>query len=107
MRDLRLTNGFPADLQLILQEIGSDIASARRVRRLTQIELAQRMCVSRRIVGKMEKGDPSVSLRAYVAAAWVMELEYSFAEMFAPERDPGFLRRVRIELPKRVRHRVF
>lgn len=66
------------------------IAAAWRVRRLTQKELAQLMCVSRSIVVKIEKGDPPVSLLEYVPAAWAMELEYSIVEMFARGGIDGF-----------------
>ncbi len=54
----------------------------------------------------MEKGDPSVSFRAYISAAWVMGLEENLAEMFSQEKDRTFQRNVRLGLPQRVRHRV-
>jgi transcriptional regulator with XRE-family HTH domain len=51
------------------QLLGSQIQQARRERRWSAEELANRVGISRRTLGKIEQGDPSVGLGAAFEAA--------------------------------------
>lgn len=103
MRNRLLNQTLPDDLLPLLQRLGSDLSAARRIRRMSQEDLAQRLNVSRKLVARMERGDPSVSFGAYVMSAWVMNLSDNLLDMFAQERDPVFQREARLALPQRVR----
>ncbi|ETX13632.1 XRE family transcriptional regulator [Roseivivax halodurans JCM 10272] len=104
MEPRRITNTFPDALRPIMHELGSDIAAARKVRKLTQQDMADRLNVGRTTVVRLEKGDPRVSFGTYAMAAWVMGLEQGLLSVFAQERDAGFQKAARHGLPKRVRH---
>lgn len=103
MQERRLDKTVPQALRVVLGRMGEDLSAARRVRKLTQADLAQRLNVDRRLVIRMEKGDPTVGFGAYAAAAWIMGLEENIAEMFAPAKDPVFQRESRLDLARRVR----
>ena len=104
MRERRLEKTIPPDLKKVMARIGEDLSAARRVRDMTQSDLAERMNVSRQLVIRMENGDSRVSFGAYVAASWVMGLEKNLMDAFDQEKDPVYQRNTRIELAKRVRH---
>lgn len=103
MEDRRITNSFPDALVPVLRQFGSDMAATRKVRDMSQADLADRLHVSRKTVISMEKGDPRVNFGSYALAAWTMGLERGILEMFSPDRDPVFQREARLGLPERVR----
>ena len=105
MRSRRLTSAFPDDLARLLVRIGQDLSVARRVRRMSQEELAQRLNASRKLVARMEKGDPTVSFGAYALAAWIMGLTKNLEEIFSQERDSVFQREARLAVPRKVRRK--
>ena len=51
-----------------LSQLGSDIALARRLRRLSAQDMADRMGVDRSTLRRVEKGDPGVSLNTLAMA---------------------------------------
>jgi transcriptional regulator with XRE-family HTH domain len=83
--------------------LGEDLAAARKVRRMSTVEASQRLGVARPTLQRMEEGDPGVGLGLVVRAAILFGLEKNLSEVFAPERDPEALRRLRQSLPQRVR----
>ena len=62
--------------------LGAQIRLARTQRRLTQAELAERVGVSALTIGKIERGDPGVSIGSVFEAAAV-------AGVVLFDRDPG------------------
>lgn len=104
-RTRRLTSALPEDLRQLLEEMGADLSAARRSRHFSQAGLADEMCVSRRLVSRMEKGDPTVSFGAYAMAAWIMKLDGSLSEIFSPQKDKVFQEKARSALEKRVRNK--
>lgn len=104
MEERRLTKSFPDALVPILKQVGTDISAARKARRMTQEELAERIGVARKTVVSMERGDPRVSFGGYAAAAWVMGLEKGLLSIFDPATDPVYQREARLSLPDRVRN---
>ena len=99
----RLVATMPEALRQKLLVIGSDLSAARRVRSMTQDQFAERICVSRKVVWRMEKGDPTVSFGTYAMAAWLMGLDKNLVKMFSPETDAVFQRAALLALPRRIR----
>lgn len=106
MQRRRISNTIPDPVTIILRTMGEDICAARKVRRITQAELARAVCVSRKTVGAMERGDPAVSLGTYAMVAWIMSLESHLLEIFDPLKDPVYQREARLNLPERVREKL-
>lgn len=94
---------LPDDLRQKLDEMGFDIATARRVRNISQDGLANQIQVSRKVVARMEKGDPTVSFGSYVMAATVMGLDGNLTGIFAKEKDPVFQERALQAVKQRAR----
>ncbi|MEG2237717.1 MAG: hypothetical protein RRY13_08695, partial [Akkermansia sp.] len=57
-----------------LKKLGADISDARKRRRIPTILMAERSFISRATLGRLEKGDPSVSLGNYAAVLFVLGL---------------------------------
>jgi transcriptional regulator with XRE-family HTH domain len=88
-----------------MKDMGADLSMARRSRRFSQEDLAEKMCVSRKLVSRMENGDPTVSFGAYAMASWVMKLDGKLTEIFSQRKDKVFQEKARSVLEKRVRAR--
>jgi transcriptional regulator with XRE-family HTH domain len=59
----------------ILKTLGENIKLARKRRRLTLVQVAERAGISRSTLWIIEKGDPGVALSAYLQVLFVLGLE--------------------------------
>lgn len=82
-----IKKGLPAELEKILVIMGENCSIARKKRKLSMTDIAQKVFVTRQTVAKMEQGDPTVSLGSYITYAYVLGMEEEFRFLFAPERD--------------------
>lgn len=73
MTDKRSAVVFP-DKKQVLQLLGENLMLARKRRKLTQTRIAERTGLSRVTVGKIEAGNPTVSMGHYVAVLGVLGL---------------------------------
>src|SRR2546425_12828539 len=74
-----------------LRQLGENLAIARARRKESQRAWAQRIGVSVPTLIRLEKGDPTVSMGAYVSALWLMGRGEALAEGAAPGADLGAL----------------
>ncbi|MFI5160507.1 MAG: helix-turn-helix domain-containing protein [Sphingobacteriales bacterium] len=65
---------FPKQLQL-LETFGENLKLARKRRKLTVIQASERASIDRGTLRKIERGDPSVSLGAYINVLRVYNLQ--------------------------------
>ncbi len=59
----------------VLTDIGENIKLARKRRKLSEIQLAERAGISRSTIQLLEKGEPGVSMSAYVQVLFVLGME--------------------------------
>lgn len=71
---------FPAQ-QKVLAQLGENIKLARKRRKLTQIQIAERIGLSRVTLRKIERGDPGVSMGHYIAVLAVFRLDQDLASV--------------------------
>lgn len=102
-----IKNLIPPAVRLVLTELGSLIAAARREKRFSQAHLAKRVGVGRMTVARMERGVPEIAMGYYLTAAWTLGLPVLFWSDFAKTRADttiaDILERYRRRLPARVR----
>jgi transcriptional regulator with XRE-family HTH domain len=98
-----LLNSLPLPVVRVLRKLGHDLALARRKRGISTADMASRLFVSRDTLWRLEKGDPSVSLGAFVTAAFVLQLHERLANLASPETDALALSLDEQRLPKRIR----
>jgi transcriptional regulator with XRE-family HTH domain len=85
-------NAFlPPQAQQALLVLGEHLALARKRRKQSLREWAQRMGVSVRTVQRMEQGDPGVGMGIYAVALWLMGRTDALAGMALPELDMAAL----------------
>lgn len=65
---------IPPGVKEALKEMGELIACARKEKRWTQEELAQRIGINRMTVVRIEKGAPEVAMGWYLTASWLLGL---------------------------------
>lgn len=75
---------FPSH-QKILSELGENIKLARKRRKLTATQVAERAGVSRETLYQIERGNPRVSLGAYFNVLRVMSLQNDFLKLAADD----------------------
>ena len=77
----------PAAVEESLVRLGRNIQTARLRRKLSQVELAERMGVSRFVIADIERGKPTTGVAAYLGALWVLGLLGHMREVAHPDRD--------------------
>lgn len=76
--------------QAVLQEIeqlGRNIAIARKRRGETQRQWAKKLGVSQPTMARIERGDPSVTMACYVMCTWLINQAEGLANLVAPLSD--------------------
>lgn len=96
---------LPARVRRALVKLGSDLAVARRKRRLTVRMMVERLGVSKATYRRIEQGDPTVSLGAYAMTLFVLGFGEVLGEVVDPRRDEQGLLLDDERLPRRVRAR--
>jgi len=86
-----VANSLPPVAASALRQLGENLAVARARRKESQRAWAQRIGVSVPTLIRLEKGDPTVSMGAYVSALWLMGQVQALAEVAAPAADLGAL----------------
>ena len=71
-----------------LVRLGLRLRKIRIERSITQAELADRAGISRRVVGRMEQGDGSVTLEKWLKVAMVLGVIDTWEHGFEVEEDP-------------------
>ena len=71
--------------QKILEQLGENITLARKRRKLTTIQVAERANISRSALYRLEKGKPSVSLGALFNVLRVLGLQDDFLRLAADD----------------------
>jgi transcriptional regulator with XRE-family HTH domain len=88
-----------------LQKLGRDLAIARKRRRLSLREMAERMMVNLKTVQRMEMGDPGVGIGILASALWILGMHRRLGDLVAPETDATGLQEDIGNLPRDFRKR--
>lgn len=94
---------LPRPVERALRTLGADISAARRMRRLSQGELAQRIGASLSTVRRMEDGYPGTALHTFLRTLQVLGRLDAMVKALALENDELGMELVREQLPQRVR----
>lgn len=93
----------PLPVERALRRLGQDISTARRTRRLSQEDLAQRIGTSLSTVRRMEDGYPGTALHTFLRTLHVLGCLDAMSKVMALENDALGMELVRDQLPQRVR----
>ena len=74
MRRGHLLSTPPYEVEAALKQLGADLRMARLRRNITLAEVAERIGVSREVVGEAEHGKPSTSVVVYAGLLWAYGL---------------------------------
>ena len=69
----------------ILEQMGENIKLARKRRKLTTIQVAERADIARTTLYQIEKGNPSVAIGAYLNVFRVLGLQDDFIKLAADD----------------------
>src|SRR5258708_27453340 len=93
----------PIPVKRALNKLGHDIRDARRRRRIPVAILAQRASISRTTLGKVETGDPGVSLGTYATVLFVLGMIDRLLDLADPRNDAVGRELEEEHLPQRIR----
>lgn len=99
----RSISKLPIPVLRALRKLGHDIRDARRRRRIPVAVMAERASISRTTLGKVEKGDPGVSLGTYATVLFVLGFVERLGELADPGSDEIGLALEEEHLPQRIR----
>lgn len=98
-------NVAPLTVRRTLREMADHVRSWRKLRGLTQDQLAQRAGVTRRTIGRIEQADAAVGFEIWLRVLHALGIIGGLAQAIDPfETDVGRLRADE-QLPDRVRPR--
>lgn len=75
---------YPKQMK-ILEEFGENLKLARKRRKLTAIQVAERAGIDRGTLREVERGNPSVSLGAYINVLRVLSLQDDMLKVAADD----------------------
>jgi transcriptional regulator with XRE-family HTH domain len=100
---MRTNPPLPLPVKRALSKLGEDIRAARLRRRITATLMAERAFITRTTLGKVEKGDPGVSLGIYATVLFILGLTSRLEELADVKNDALGLHLEDERLPKRIR----
>jgi len=100
---MRTTPPLSLPVKRALAKLGGDIRDARLRRRITATLMAERAFITRVTLGKVERGDPGVSLGTYATVLFILGLASRLEELVDVKNDTLGLQLEDARLPKRVR----
>ncbi len=93
---------LPSPVSRALKKLGSDLADARKRRRISTQTMAQRAMISRTTLVKVENGDPGVSLGIFATVLFVLGMTDRLADIADVSHDRTGLDLESEKLPKRI-----
>jgi DNA-binding XRE family transcriptional regulator len=99
----KLTQPLPA--QRALRKLGTDIANARRRRRISTSLMAERADISRTTLVKIEKGDSGVSIGSYATVLYILGMIDGLSDLIDLKNDTLGIELEEEQLPKRIRYK--
>jgi len=103
---MRTTPPLPLPVKRALAKLGEDIRTARLRRRIPMTLMAERAFITRTTFGKVEKGDPGVSLGIYATVLFILGMTSRLGELADVRSDTLGLQLEEENLPKRIRYRA-
>lgn len=85
--------------------LGESIATARRARRISTQDFAERMGVSRMTLHRLENGDPGCSIHTIASALHVLGMLEQLTLLANVGRDMTALAIMQSDLPQRIRRK--
>jgi hypothetical protein len=98
-----MAHPLPLPVKRALAKLGEDIRSARLRRRIPTAIMAGRAFITRTTLGKVEHGDPGVSLRTYATVLFILGLISRLENLADVRSDEVGLQLEEERLPKRIR----
>ena len=99
------SKSLPLPVKRALRKLGSDIAEARKRRRISTMTMAERAMISRTTLVKVESGDPGVSIGIFASVLFVLGMTDRLAEIADASQDRTGLNLESENLPKRISSR--
>ena len=94
-------------VQSVLRQLGEDIRTARKKRRLSIADFCARIGVTDKTLAKLERGDGSVRLETFAAALLALGALDRLEKILDPATDDMGLSLDRKNLPQRIRKQRF
>ncbi len=83
----KIAESPPHAVAQALTKLGRNIRTARLRRKLTQADLAEKIGISRYVMGDIERGKPTTAIAGYIGALWALGLLRQMEELADPDRD--------------------
>jgi len=98
-------SALPVTARRALTKLGDDIAVARKKRRISTSSMSERAFLSRSTLNRIEKGDPTVSMGAYLSVLGILGLAQNVGQIADRTYDSLGLDLEEDRLPERIRSR--
>lgn len=87
MSKKKIDSSLPMQASDALRKLGESILIARKRRKITKKNMAERMFVSIPTLNRLEKGDPNVGIGILASALWCLGLHRQISSIANPDSD--------------------
>lgn len=94
---------LPISARRAIKKLGSDLEFARKRRRISTASMAERADISRTTLNKIENGEASVSMAAYLSVMLILGFEKRLGDLASAETDEMGLVLDAERVPQRIR----
>ncbi|GHT01968.1 hypothetical protein AGMMS50276_31270 [Synergistales bacterium] len=98
-----LFQALPFEIASSLAELGKNLKTARKRRKLSARQVAEKLGVEQRSVLDAEKGKPTTAISTYAGLLWVYHLIGDMREMASPMKDTEGLRLAAVHEKKSIK----
>src|SRR5437763_2148818 len=105
MRNSPAIRALPVPVKRALAKLGEDLSAARKRRRIPMAVMAERAFITRKTLGRVERGDPGVSLGIYASVLFVLGMVDRVAGLVDAATDRLGVVLEDEQLPRRIRRK--
>jgi transcriptional regulator with XRE-family HTH domain len=99
-------HALPAPVKRALAKLGEDLSAARKRRRIPMAVMAERAFITRKTLGRVERGDPAVSAGIYATVLFVLGMADRLGGLVDSTTDQLGIQLEDERLPRRIRSRA-
>jgi len=99
-------HALPAPVKRALAKLGEDLCAARKRRRIPMAVMAERAFITRKTLGRVERGDPAVSAGIYATVLFVLGMADRLGGLVDSATDQLGIQLEDERLPRRIRSRA-
>jgi transcriptional regulator with XRE-family HTH domain len=95
----------PVQVESAIKTLGADLRTARLRRKLTLVDMADKLGLTRQVIARAEQGHPTTAISVYVGLMWTLGFLGRLADVTNPATDLEALALLKARDPSKANRR--